>query len=542
VRYRIFAIGIIPALCSALAFWISSTVEHNRVGAIADHMLEQVNNRALQDFYELADRVRDGMATTVELPSSMAPFVSSRSLSEAWRFAIDLSDLDLKAIPSATDNATLNLNFHSDNQQFRIFLDSEAWLQALCTDLGFGDLSFSLVYRDQSVFVSGGPLPDSDVFRQDDFIFPQLSLLIDRTPVIEGMYNNRYPMSLAALTFLFILVLAEKFQRQRFRLKRSGERLRAVEAELEQTSEILRSQMEVTANNQKELLKRNYELQDINRTLEQAKHQISFSERLANLGEVSAGIVHEINNPIAYIGSNLRELESDVNALRGFINTLDKASDGLDVHSEFYKTLLAAYQELNVQDAIQQAPERLEDCIHGIERVRKIVQDMKRLSSRGNNEMTLCNLNDDISSVINIVKSRIKGDVELRTNLVELPDLVCNASQISQVLTNIFVNAIQALEGRRGLITFTERVQGNSIVLDVCDDGPGMSEEIAARVFEPFFTTKDLGSGTGMGLSLCYKLIDEHNGWIELKTTPGAGSCFSIHLPLDATQENSNVQ
>lgn len=353
--------------------------------------------------------------------------------------------------------------------------------------------------------------------------------------------NNPYLLFLYVVSFfvaggLWLLLRKLTQQSQAFvLLKQQFDDARQQVADTEAT---LGEQLQLTALNQKELLKSNYELQSLNRKLEAAKDQAHLSERLINLGEVSAGIIHEINNPVAYVSSNLSELDTDLKSLLAFVAVLDKASDSLDVNSEFYLQLLSAFQELGIQQVLADAPERLNDSLQGIERVRKIIQDMKRLSSRGDQDKKYCDLNVDIHSVINIASSRLKHGVSLTTTFTELPDVFCNASQIAQVVTNLIVNAIQAFEDNPGDIHFSEYVEGDYIVLQVSDNGPGMDATTAERAFDPFFTTKDADQGTGIGLSLCYKLIKEHHGRIDLITAPGKGACFTIYLPLNHDGEN----
>ncbi|WP_420588519.1 sensor histidine kinase [Bacterioplanoides sp.] len=524
---------LLTVVFGAVAYVLLAAVEYSRDQHIADHLLEQIHSRALQDFYELASHVREQLdAEELQLPANLEPFVSQRLTREAWQLQINLDNLALNVIPAASQNGTVDMQFASSAGNQRLIFDAEAWIQALCDDLGYGDIPFSLQYRDQPIF----QLSDSsswDLYRQDEFIFTDLSLLFDRQSLITQMSLGVYAGISAIIASVLMWMMLSLLHKKKTDLVRADQKLTDVQHELQETNHILSHQMQVAAQNQKEFLKKNYELQDLNRSLERAKSQMQFSERLASLGEISAGIIHEINNPVAYIGSNLRELEVDMQALRNFINTLDKASDHLDIRSEFYQQLLASYQTLHVQDAMAEAPLRLEDCLTGIERVRKIIQDMKRLSNSGACEKKLSNINDDIDSVINIASSRIKDGIELKTFLIDLPDLYCNSSQISQVLTNIIVNAIQALEDDGGEICLSERIEGNSIVLEISDNGPGIPEEIANQVFEPFFTTKDAANGTGMGLALCYKLVAEHGGWIDLETSPGNGASFSIHLPME---------
>lgn len=252
------------------------------------------------------------------------------------------------------------------------------------------------------------------------------------------------------------------------------------------------------------------------------------SEWLAGLGELSAGIAHEITNPIAYVSSNLQELQHDVSALTAFIHTLDQTSDQLDRHSLAYQTLLAAYREHDVARALQTAPERLRDCQQGLQRTGQIIRDMRRLS-RGGPDKEHCQLETDIRSVLNIARALLPPGVQLREALQPLPAVYCNASQIAQVVMNLLVNAIQALEAQGGEILLSAGPDAAGIRLQVRDNGPGMDAATAARVFDLFFTTKK--NGTGLGLPLCQRLIRAHGGRIELDTQPGQGTTFTVYLP-----------
>src|SRR5690606_14901567 len=185
----------------------------------------------------------------------------------------------------------------------------------------------------------------------------------------------------------------------------------------------------------------------------------------------------------------------------------------------------------------KQAPARLTDCRDGIERVVRIVSDMRNLSRSGFDKHW-CQVNEDIRSAINIARSRLPAGVSLEAELIQLPDIYCNPSQIAQVVMNILVNAIQALEGRHGQIQLHEVFTGNELKISIQDDGPGMDEQTASRVFEPFFTTKLQGSGTGLGLALCYKLMQAHAGRIELTTGPGEGARFDLILPVNGGAEH----
>lgn len=535
---RFSYLNLVLAILLAIAMFAAlSHIEQRQTRAISDQALEQVYLRALREFYDLAESLRSAMQRqqAADIPSSVLPYTSTRAHQGSWQLSIRLDDLQVKTTPYDRHSGQLSLTFIGNEQQrYPLVLDAHDWLAALTEDIGFGRLPVELHYRDQPIWRHDSGQQVESWFQRSDLIAPDFTLRIGRDALLQRFDRSRYVMAVSLALALISYLLLSLMQGFRRNQKQAEQRYSEVVDELDETSEFLRQQMQQTAFSQKELLKRQYELQDINKNLEQARHRLEFSERLANLGEISAGIVHEINNPVAYIGSNLRELEQDLNSLMAFVRQIDRSSDHLDVESPFYQELLAAYQQLDIHLALEDAPSRLHDSIKGVERVRKIIQDMRRLSNKGGSDKSWCNINDDIDSVVNIARSRIKGDIELQTYLIELPELYCNSSQISQVITNILVNAIQALGSQAGTITLSEKTDGDLIVIEIADDGPGMSEDIARRVFEPFFTTKGAGEGSGMGLPLCYKLVAEHRGWIDLATAPGKGACFSIYLPLNA--------
>lgn len=535
-----FAALLLALVTATLSYQLLKPLEERRATTVADQVLEQVYLRALREFYELAATARESLVADEpwQLPDAILPYSSDSSFSHIWRIQFELQDMSAVVTPQPAGHPRALLVFHKSqagqNGQRQVLLDLHEWLAGLSEYAGFGRLQLQLEYRGQAMF--DDPQNEHSWFERPDFMTPDFVLKIEREPLLQQLRSSRVMWLVSLGVGLLVFVLLSLLHRARLAHQQTEQQLQQTYDELAGTTEFLREQMLRTAHSHKELLKRHYELKDVNNDLDQVQKRLLLSERLASLGEISAGIVHEINNPVAYIGSNLRELAHDLENLQAFIKRLDQASDSLEVESPFYQQLLSAYQQLDIQHVCEDAPEKVQDCIAGIERVKKIILDMKRLSSKGAADKRLANLNDDIGSVINIASNRLGDNITLTTELAELPDIFCNSSQIAQVVTNMIVNAIQALDDQPGEIRLQETLTDSDIQLTICDDGPGMSKEVAAQVFEPFFTTKSSDQGSGMGLALCYKIVNEHGGWIDLQTAPGEGCCFTIHLPLAKEQ------
>ncbi|MCA6060584.1 hypothetical protein HUF18_12410 [Thalassolituus sp. ST750PaO-4] len=529
---------------------LSVRVEQQRTAAVSHDLLQHVYIRSLREYYQLlADAeqlLNDHPPGYVELQqyrqnSPLGPFMliseeSSEKLAVTGDWLLHMSLQDLKAditIPGRlVERPGLVLTLHSAMKERSLIVRLELyeWLQQITSDMGYGDIPILVMYHAQPLS-DPAPQQRQQMMVFNDFLLPEFSLYLDRSQIEGHFFQTYLPYSAAsaamALSLLLLIILFYQYGR---RMQASRE-LEGRSAELAETSHILRTQMALNARSQKELLKSNYQLRGLNRDLENAQTRLKLSERLAGLGELSAGIAHEINNPVAYISSNLKELGHDLQALLDFVQSIDEASDLLDIKSDFYQELLLAYQRLDIPHVSSVAPSRLQDCIRGTERVTQIIADMRKLS-RTQSHMQWCQLNDDVSSIINIARSRLPDNVNLTVELIDLPEVFCNPSQIGQVVLNVLINAIQALEGSGGNIYISEALDQNVLSISIRDDGPGMENNVASRVFEPFFTTKLEGDGTGLGLALCYKLMQEHQGGIELETAPGKGACFTLILPI----------
>jgi signal transduction histidine kinase len=267
--------------------------------------------------------------------------------------------------------------------------------------------------------------------------------------------------------------------------------------------------------------------------LEEVQRQLLQADRLSTIGQLAAGVAHEINNPIGYVQSNLVTLADYVNSLFLLISAQDAALRQVRIDEP---TLLAqaenVRQQIDFDFLAKDLPTLLSESQEGISRVRKIIQDLREFSRAGNLESwTLADLHAGLDSTLNIVWNDLKYKVELIKHYGDIPQIECLPSQLNQVFMNILVNAGHAIE-ERGQITVATHQQGDFVYIEISDTGKGIAPENLARVFEPFFTTKAVGKGTGLGLSISYGIVRKHGGEIDVRSEVGAGTMFVIKLPI----------
>lgn len=281
-----------------------------------------------------------------------------------------------------------------------------------------------------------------------------------------------------------------------------------------------------------ELLRRNAELTALNAKLSVAQEQLVQSEKLASIGQLAAGVAHEINNPIGYIFSNFGALEGHVAGLLEILDAYEQAEPHLAAGG--LRDRLSAVRERVELDYLKEdIPQLLSESKEGIVRVRKIVQDLKDFSRvDSNQDWQWTDLHRGIDSTLNIVGNEVKYKADLIKEYGDIPDIECLPTQINQVVLNLVVNAAHAVGGRRGRITIRTGCAGEDVWFEVEDDGVGIPKEVLSRIFDPFFTTKPVGSGTGLGLSLSYGIIQKHHGRIDVKSEVGVGSTFRVTLPI----------
>lgn len=292
------------------------------------------------------------------------------------------------------------------------------------------------------------------------------------------------------------------------------------------------------------VIHRTKELTSASYRLEQVQKQLIHADKMASLGQLAAGVAHEINNPVGYIRSNLHTLQDyleDIRKVRKQTAEIIK-SHGLN---DAAKEIDALEQEFDVEFLLQDIQDIISDSLKGTAQIRQIVTDLKGYSHPEQHDWQLNNIHDLIESSLNIVGNQLKYKIKLHKRYQrDLPQVYCIGSQISQILINLLVNAEQAIE-KTGNITITtslstQSLQKNSVDICITDDGHGIDESIANRIFDPFFTTKVVGAGTGLGLSICYNIAQGHGGKISVQSNPDRGSQFTLSLPAEYVNEEDS--
>ena len=262
----------------------------------------------------------------------------------------------------------------------------------------------------------------------------------------------------------------------------------------------------------------NEEMRLMNAQLQSTQAQLMQSEKMASIGQLAAGVAHEINNPVGYVYSNLGTLQGYVGELLGVVRHLRGKGVG-------------DAPQCDVDFLEQDIPELMSETREGLDRVKKIVQDLKDFSRVDtSDEWEHANLVKGLESTLNIVQNEIKYKAAVVKQLTPLPEVPCLPTQLNQVFMNLLVNAAQAIPDK-GTITLRSGFDERTVWIEVGDDGCGMSAELQGRIFEPFYTTKPVGKGTGLGLSVSYSIVRKHQGQIELQSAPGKGSTFRVVLP-----------
>jgi signal transduction histidine kinase len=260
--------------------------------------------------------------------------------------------------------------------------------------------------------------------------------------------------------------------------------------------------------------------------------QLVQSEKLASIGQLAAGVAHEINNPIGFVCANFGALQGYLDNLFALLDAYERAAAQLN-SPETTGRLARLRSELQFDFLKEDVPGLMRESKEGIERVRAIVQDLRDFSQVDSAQAwQTVSLHAGIDSTLNIVASEVRAVADVIKAYGQLPDIECQASQINQVVMNLVVNAAHAMGPQRGRITLTTGTAGDSVWLEVADTGSGIAPEHLSRLFDPFFTTKPVGKGTGLGLSLSYGIVQKHHGRIEVDSRVGAGTTFRVVLPV----------
>ena len=308
---------------------------------------------------------------------------------------------------------------------------------------------------------------------------------------------------------------------------------------LERTSQLVKATAELEADVatrqqvEQELRGRNTELTTLNKKLSEAQEQLLQSEKLASIGQLAAGVAHEINNPIGYVQSNLGSLEGYLADMFALLEAFGAAEQAISPDTPEARALAEMKHSVDLPFLKEDTLALLKETREGVGRVRKIVQDLRDFSRLDRDrEWQLADLQQGLDSTLNIVANEIKYCAEVVKRYGDLPEVECLPSQLNQVFMNLLVNAAHAMDGRRGTITLSTGRLDNEVWVEVADNGKGIPRESLGRIFDPFFTTKPVGKGTGLGLSISYGIVQKHHGRIEVTSEPGVGTTFRVTLPV----------
>lgn len=279
-----------------------------------------------------------------------------------------------------------------------------------------------------------------------------------------------------------------------------------------------------------ELEKKIQELEQANVDLKDAQSMLVHSAKMVSLGQLVAGVAHELNNPIGFIYSNMSHLRDYSNRLLAIIETVE-------AHPEDVARLKA---EADFDYIVKDLPKLIQSCEDGARRVRDIVVGLRNFSRLEEAKIKRVDLSEGIQETLRLLSGELKGRIKVHTDFGTLPQVLCYASQVNQVFMNILSNAAQAIEGDGEIFVETRHLPSKPSVggsglarISIRDSGKGMSPEVVEKIFDPFFTTKTVGQGTGLGLSISYGIIKKHAGDIHVNSEPGKGTEFVVTLPID---------
>ncbi len=305
--------------------------------------------------------------------------------------------------------------------------------------------------------------------------------------------------------------------------------------ELTEANAGLRNELSERQRTELALLKEKDEQRILIRKLEGIHSQLLQSEKMASIGQLAAGIAHEINNPIGYVYSNLGTLEKYVQDTFHMIERYEQAEAGIS-DPQILSQLQADKKKLDLEFLKADLRALMGESKEGIVRVKAIVQNLKDFSHAGTtDEWHYADLHAGLDSTLLIVHNEIKYKAEVVKTYGAIPDVECLLSQLNQVFMNLLVNAAHAIQ-ERGIITVRTGRKEEEVWVEITDTGQGIPPENLQKIFDPFFTTKPVGKGTGLGLSVSYGIVQKHHGRMEVQSEVGKGSAFRVWLPVKQPQ------
>ncbi|MBN1470504.1 MAG: PAS domain S-box protein [Syntrophaceae bacterium] len=305
---------------------------------------------------------------------------------------------------------------------------------------------------------------------------------------------------------------------------------RKMEAELKKNQEELIKKNKELDKNRKDIELALIKLEKAHEELKASQLKILQQEKMASIGQLAAGVAHELNNPMSFISSNLNTLNKYVTRLIDFIRVQSEAVVAVQDASALYN-VDKKREEVKLDHILEDAKVLLKESLDGAERVKKIVHELNSFSRMDEEEYKKANMNECIESALTIVWNELKYKSTLEKNYGSLPPVMCYPRQMNQVFVNLLVNAVNSIH-EKGIISIKTWHENDSVWIEVSDTGAGIPRENLMKIFEPFFTTKEAGKGTGLGLSITYEIVQRHRGDITVKSDVGKGTTFTIRIPV----------
>lgn len=277
--------------------------------------------------------------------------------------------------------------------------------------------------------------------------------------------------------------------------------------------------------------------------LHEAQVQLLQSEKMASIGQLAAGVAHEINNPVGYVSSNLTTLQKYVEDLFSLLDAYARLEQEVAPENAIRQEIDSLKQRLDLDFLREDLSDLMSESQEGISRVRQIVQDLKDFSHVDEAEWQWADLHKSLDSTLNIVHNELKYKAEvIKEYDPDIPHVECIASQLNQVFMNLLVNAAHAIENRGTITVRTLLRSPEWVAVEITDTGTGIPQDKLGRIFDPFYTTKPVGKGTGLGLSLAYGIVQKHDGEIEVESEVGKGTTFRVSLPVQQAEPKADIQ
>lgn len=286
------------------------------------------------------------------------------------------------------------------------------------------------------------------------------------------------------------------------------------------------------------LLKRSELLEKKNKELKSTQEQLIQNEKMASIGQLAAGVAHEINNPTGFVKTNLETMKEYNHIMKQLLNIVSPLIYDTGESKFDLSLVLEKLQELNNKENLKfifdDIDSILTESLDGTQRIQKIVQGLRNFARQDKETLIMGNINTPIENAINLARNEIKYKCKIHKKLGSIPDNICNIDQLTQVFVNLLINASHAID-EQGDIYIISKYKNGKIIIKIADNGVGIPKEYLSKLFEPFFSTKETGKGTGLGLAISLGIIEKHNGTIEVSSKLGHGTCFTIKIPAFRT-------